>query len=207
MTVKGDLPATLSRHRVVSLTLRALPLALVIAMPVQSVEAHGSDQRTVDEPTLVACIARSAGGRRWLERTLWGLRDQEGGWIGAEVANGDGSHDLGPLQVNSWWVSRLAGVTGRPKAHVRHWLKQDACFNVEAARWIFLSGLAITRDYWKAVGVYHSPTGWRQQRYMSSVVGHLQRRFGKEIFRETLEKPARQSPPPADCEGKGKCEK
>jgi len=78
---------------------------------------------------------------------------------------------------------------------------------VEAARWIFLSGLAITRDYWKAVGVYHSPTGWRQQRYMSSVVGHLQRRFGKEIFRETLEKPARQSPPPADCEGKGKCEK
>jgi len=146
MIVKGDLPATLSRHRVASLVLRAAALALTIAMPAQSVAAYTSERRTIDEPTLAACIARSAGGRRWLERTLWGLRDQEGGWVGAEVTNSDGSHDLGPLQVNSWWVSRLAVLTGRPKAHVRYWLKQDACFNVEAARWIFLSGLAITRD-------------------------------------------------------------
>lgn len=109
-------------------------------------------------------------------------RDQEGGWIGAEVANSDGSHDLGPLQVNSWWVPRLAAMTGRPKHHIRHWLKQDACFNVEVARWIFLSGLATTGNYWKAIGVYHSPTGWRQRRYAHSVARKMHVRFGKDFF-------------------------
>lgn len=207
MITKGAPPAALSRDRIASVILRAALLTSAIAMPAQSVEAYASERRIADEPTLAACIARSAGGRRWLERTLWGLRDQEGGWVGAEVANSDGSHDLGPLQVNSWWVSRLAAVTGRPKGHVRHWLKQDACFNVEAARWIFLSGLAASGDYWTAIGIYHSPTRWRQRRYAASVVSHLRQRFGHQIFQATLEKPARQSPLPADCEGKGKCGK
>jgi hypothetical protein len=182
MITKGARPAALSRDSIASVILRAALLTTAISTPAQAVEAYASERRIADEPALSACIARSASGRRWLERTLWGLRDQEGGWVGAEVPNSDGSHDLGPLQVNSWWVPRLAVVTGRPEAHVRYWLKQDACFNVEAARWIFLSGLAVTRDYWKAVGVYHSPTGWRQRRYTSSVVVHLRRRFGKQIF-------------------------
>ncbi|CCW18775.1 hypothetical protein EBBID32_31300 [Sphingobium indicum BiD32] len=154
----------------------------MFAFPVHSLEARTTRRNTIDEQIVATCIARSAAGRNWLAKTLWGLRDQEGGWIGAEVANSDGSHDLGPLQVNSWWVPRLAAVTGRPERHIRHWLKQDACFNVEAARWIFLSGLAATRDYWKAIGVYHSPTEWRQQRYTSSVLVHLRRRFGASLF-------------------------
>lgn len=182
MIISGALQATASRRRIVSLTLRMALLTLIVAVPSQSLEARVAQRRAADELIVATCIARSAAGRGWLEKTLWGLRDQEGGWVGAEIANSDGSHDLGPLQVNSWWVPRLAAVTGRPERHVRHWLKQDACFNVEAARWIFLSGLANTRDYWKAVGVYHSPTGWRQQRYTASVVVHLQRRFGPRVF-------------------------
>lgn len=162
--------------------IRAVLATLMFAFPVHSLEARTTRQNTIDEQIVATCIARSAAGRNWLAKTLWGLRDQEGGWIGAEVANSDGSHDLGPLQVNSWWIPRLATITGRSERHVRHWLKQDACFNVEAARWIFLSGLATTRDYWKAIGVYHSPTGWRQQRYTSSVLVHLRRRFGASLF-------------------------
>lgn len=137
---------------------------------------------------LARCISSAANGRPWLEQTLWGLRDQEGGWPGAEVRNADGSHDLGPLQVNSWWVSRLAAVIGRPPMHVRWWLTHDTCFNVSSARWIFLSGLTLTRDYWKAVGVYHSPTSWRQLRYSSSVADHLRRRYGAKIFRSRPER-------------------
>jgi hypothetical protein len=135
------------------------------------------------EPELRRCIAAASQGRPWLEKTLWGLRDQEGGWLGAEVLNSNGSHDLGPLQVNSWWVEKLAAATGRPEQQVRWWLIHDACFNVAAARWIFLSGLRVTGDYWKAIGVYHSPTAWRQARYATSVAGHLRRRFGADVFR------------------------
>lgn len=139
----------------------------------------GSSSR---ETEVAICIRKAAQGKAWLERTLWALRDQEGGWIGASVANTNGTHDLGPLQVNSWWVPRIAELVNRPEQHVRFWLQNDACFNAEAARWIFLSGLAVTGDYWKAVGVYHSPTGWRQARYARSVATHLRKRYGDAIF-------------------------
>lgn len=158
---------------------------LLAAVPADASPQQPARKRLDQEGELAACIRRSAGGKSWLEKTLWGLRDQEGGWAGAEIAKSDGSRDLGPLQVNSWWVSRLAKLTDRPENRVRRWLIHDTCFNVETARWIFLSGLAVTRDYWRAVGVYHSPTTWRQQRYARSVSRHLRRRFGEAAFAST----------------------
>lgn len=134
------------------------------------------------EPQVAHCIRKAAGGRGWLEKTLWGLYDQEAGWQGAQMRNTNGSHDLGPLQVNSWWVGRIASVTGRSAEQVRDWLTNDVCFNVDAARWIFLSGLSITGDYWKAVGLYHSPTAWRQRRYALAVSAKLKGRFGSRLF-------------------------
>lgn len=131
------------------------------------------------EMRIAYCISHASAGRGWLEKTLWGFRDQEGGWIGAEVANRDGTHDLGPLRVNSWWVPKIAALIGRSEVQVRQWLKNDACFNVEAARWIFLSGLSTARDYWKAIGIYHSPNARRQRQYTDKVVAHLRRRFGQ----------------------------
>lgn len=137
---------------------------------------------SADEREIARCIGVAAGGKPWLEKTLWGLRDQEGGWLGAAVLNTNGSHDLGPLQINSWWVPRIASLVGHPVARVRDWLRTDACFNAGAARWIFLTALAESRDYWKAIGTYHSPTQWRQRAYAASVASKLQRRFGSQAF-------------------------
>ena len=155
----------------------AILAALTLTLGVGATASAKSSQ-VLREGDVAACIRKAAKGRAWLERTLWGLRDQEGGWVGAAVANSNGTHDLGPLQVNSWWVPKIAALVRRPEPHVRHWLQYDACFNAEAARWIFLSGLAVTGDYWKAIGVYHSPTAWRQARYAKSVAAHLRDRFG-----------------------------
>ena len=132
---------------------------------------------------IARCLARAAGGKDWLEKTLWGLRDQEGGWIGADIANADGSHDLGPLQVNSRWVPIIASMLRRPDQDVRGWLKSDACFNADVARWIYLSALRSKGDYWAAIGAYHSPTIWRQRRYALNVAARLTRRFGVGLFR------------------------
>ena len=82
-----------------------------------------------------ACIRQASLGQPWLEKTLWGLRDQEAGWIGAEVRNSNGSYDLGPLQINSWWIPRIAALVGRAPVQVRHWLRFDPCFNAQAAGW------------------------------------------------------------------------
>jgi hypothetical protein len=159
-----------------------LAMVVAFAAPSPAGAMRAKSEKPAGEVRIGQCIRAAAGGRQWLEKTLWGLRDQEGGWIGAEVRNSDGSHDLGPLQINSWWVGKIAAVTGSRPERIRWWLANDACFNVDAARWIFLSGLAVTGDYWKAIGVYHSPTGWRQRRYASSVVRHLTRRFGDDVF-------------------------
>ncbi|WP_238538999.1 lytic transglycosylase domain-containing protein [Novosphingobium sp. AP12] len=159
---------------------RLLPLAsLLVSVSHAEGRASPSDHH---EARLAQCIQQAAGGRAWLERTLWGLRDQEAGWIGAEIANTNGTHDLGPLQVNSSWVARLSSLVGREPALVRKWLIHDPCFNVQAAKWIFLSGLRVTHDYWKAVGVYHSPTPERQLRYRKSVAQRLVSRFGGAVF-------------------------
>ncbi|WP_404478661.1 lytic transglycosylase domain-containing protein [Novosphingobium sp. BL-52-GroH] len=152
-------------------------LGVAFFLPIKGIAAE-----VAPESEIARCIHQAAGGRPWLERTLWGLRDQEAGWIGAEVANANGSHDLGPLQVNSSWVPKIAGMLSAPPDSVRHWLTHDACFNVNAARWIFLTGLASSRDYWRAVGIYHSPTGWRQERYRRLMAAKLVGRFGSDVF-------------------------
>lgn len=167
----------ISLSRVGRLALPAcMSLALLVAIPA---DARGMGEGEVH---IAECIRRAAGGKPWLEKTLWGLRDQEAGWLGAAVRNTNGSHDLGPLQINSWWVPKIAALVGRPQANVRVWLMHDPCFNAGAAQWIFLSALRTTGDFWKAVGVYHSPTAWRQRRYALSVASHMQRRFGRNIF-------------------------
>jgi hypothetical protein len=80
------------------------------------------------------------------------------------------------------WVPKLAEITGRSETLVRRWLIHDACFNANSARWIFLSGLSISDDYWRAIGMYHSPSLSRQRRYARSVAIKLTRRFGAEVF-------------------------
>ena len=113
-------------------------LAMTPAFPDTTAQAA---VRKADEARIAGCINQAAAGRPWLEKALWGLRDQEAGWIGAEVRNSNGTYDLGPMQINTWWVPKIAAQLGRSAAEVRHWLRFDACFNVGAARWIFLAAL------------------------------------------------------------------
>lgn len=171
--------------RIADMRLFAIWIAGIGGLLLSSSAVHGRSglpPARTQEAQVAACIQRSAFGRPWLARTLWGLRDQEGGWIGAAIGNANGSEDLGPLQVNSWWVVRIARLMKRRPGEIRRWLQYDACFNVDAARWIFLSSLVVTKDYWRAIGVYHSPNARRQQWYAHGVARRLSRRFGAEVF-------------------------
>jgi hypothetical protein len=157
----------------------AVALLSVVLMPAPVL---AKTRPPAEEAEIARCIHDAALGADWLEKTLRGLREQEAGWLGAEVPNTNGTHDLGPLQINSWWAPRIARMLGKPEHQVRYWLRYDACFNAQAARWIFLSGLAVSGDYWTAVGAYHSPTPWRQQAYAAKVAGHMRRLFGTRPF-------------------------
>lgn len=160
------------------------PLKLILSVAVLAAAlvpngAGAHPTRNLEQEALIGrCIREAASGREWLERTLWGLRDQEAGWIGAEVPNTNGTHDLGPMQINTWWIPKLSALIHKPPETIRAWLIQDACFNVQIARWIFLTELSANRDYWRAIGAYHSPTDWRRRDYALSVSKKLRARFG-----------------------------
>lgn len=149
----------------------------VLALALSTTSRARPQTRSYDERRIGACIRESARGRAWLERTLWALRDTEGGWVGAAVRNGNGSHDLGPMQVNSWWVPKLAKMLNRRDEQVSLWLRSDPCFNVEAARWIFLSSIAQTGDFWTAVGLYHSRNIVLRTTYARAVWARYRQRF------------------------------
>ncbi len=158
--------------------------AVLVALMAVPSSAQGRGKGRVAQEQLIArCIRQFALEKPWLEKTLWALRDQEGGWIGAEVPNRDGSYDLGPMQINSWWVPRIAQLVHRPAAHVRRWLRHDPCFNVQAARWLLLNELARSGDYWVAVGRYHSTTLWRERRYVAAIVEQIGRRINPQLSR------------------------
>jgi hypothetical protein len=164
-------------------------LLLTASLPRAAVAANvGGANRIASEPAVAACIYRASRGRGWLQKTLWGLRDQEGGWVGAVIANANGSDDLGPLQINSWWVPRIADLIKRPEGSVRSWLVHDACFNVDVARWIFLSALATSGSYWTAIGLYHSRAIVLQKRYAAGVAWHVSHRYGPRAFTLTSRK-------------------
>lgn len=164
----------------------ALIGAMCVVLMAVPAAAGARVRETAAEQRLIArCIHQSARGKPWLEKTLLALRHQEGGWIGAEVRNHDGSYDLGPMQINSWWVPRFAKLVSQPLPAVKKWLRQDACFNVEAARWILLTELTRSGDYWEMIGRYHSPRASRRLRYVAAIVKRVATRSDqrdREIF-------------------------
>lgn len=76
----------------------------------------------------------------------------ENGWNGAAIKNKNGTYDLGVMQVNSSWLTRLSkyGIT-------KNDLQFDPCINVHTATWILAKGLA-KGEGWQGVGNYHSAT-------------------------------------------------
>src|SRR3546814_19210526 len=117
----------------------ALP-ALVAGLVLLSGSAV-ADSRPVRSATgereIARCIQFASVGRAWLEKTLWGLRDQEDGWIGAEVPNRNGTHDLGPHKEKRSWVDNISVLKDRDLGLVSHFLINAQFFNVQSAQWLF----------------------------------------------------------------------
>ena len=99
----------------------------------------------------------------------------EGGRVGQTVRNTNATYDIGPMQINSSWLGKVAklGIT-------RDQVLNNACINIGVAAWIFVQewqrspnnvGLAMAR--------YHSPTARHQHRYLGLVNAAITRRVGK----------------------------
>ena len=58
---------------------------------------------------LAACLMLASQTYSVPPAVLVGIYKVEGGKVGQEVRNTNGSYDLGPMQINTLWIPELAG--------------------------------------------------------------------------------------------------
>jgi hypothetical protein len=105
----------------------------------------------------LACMLAASGAFHLPPRVLPSIQSVEGGRVGMVHRDADGSVDLGVMQVNSWWVPRVAAVLGEAPETTTARLRDDPCFNIRVGAAIMQLCLQEAGgDLMRAVGLYHS---------------------------------------------------
>lgn len=123
-----------------------------------------------------ACLMLAAQTYSVPPQVLVGILHVEGGRIGQQVANKNGTYDLGPMQINSLWVPELAQNWKVSRKTAWKWLRDDGCTNVNVAAWILGRHLEETKSLAKAVAYYHSRTPHLGKKYKSKVVDVMRKK-------------------------------
>lgn len=124
----------------------------------------------VTSKILAACLMLASQTYSVPPAVLVGIYKAEGGQIGQEVRNKNGSYDLGPMQINTIWMPDLASRWGVSEATARKWVRDDACTNVGVAAWIFKGHLDETGSLSQAIAHYHSRTPRHDIKYKRRVI-------------------------------------
>ncbi|CAN7642701.1 lytic transglycosylase domain-containing protein [Acidovorax sp. LjRoot129] len=77
--------------------------------------------------------------------------------------NKGGSYDYGHMQVNDWWLPKLAAY-GITKENI-----SDPCINTNVGAWILAQSIASHGFTWKAIGAYNATTDYKRLVYARKV--------------------------------------
>ena len=124
-----------------------------------------------------ACLIIAAQTQAVPAAVLIGIMHVEGGHVGQEVLNTNGSYDLGPMQVNTTWVPELSRRWKVDQNTAYHWIRDDGCVNVTVAAWILHRNIEHTGYLVGGISNYHSATPGIGTNYARKVVA-VMRRFG-----------------------------
>lgn len=119
---------------------------------------------------LAACLMLASQTYSVPPAVLVGIYKAEGGKVGQEVKNTNGSYDLGPMQINTIWMPELAEKWGVSEATAKKWVRDDACTNVGVSAWILKGHLKETGSLSQAIAHYHSRTPRHGTRYKKKVI-------------------------------------
>ena len=122
---------------------------------------------------LAACLMLASQTYSVPPAVLVGIYKVEGGKVGQEVKNDNGTFDLGPMQINTIWMPELAGNWGVSESTARKWVRDDACTNVSVAAWILRGHIDETNSLSQAIAHYHSRTPNFGTKYKKKVIGVL----------------------------------
>lgn len=122
------------------------------------------------------CLMQAAALQQVPPAILVGILRVEGGQVGLESPNRNGSFDLGPMQVNDRvWVPVVARAHfGGDQLRARQALRDHGCYNMHVGAWIYRRALDRSGgNHAEAVGRYHSTTPGPKQRYQDRVARAL----------------------------------
>lgn len=123
-----------------------------------------------------ACLLMAAQTYQVPPAALIGIYHVEGGKVGQQVRNSNGSYDLGPMQINTIWLPELSKRWGVSPEHAKKWLRDDPCTNVGVAAWILKGHLRETNNLARAIAHYHSRTPRYGSVYRDKVIAQLDQR-------------------------------
>ena len=124
---------------------------------------------------LAACFLLASHNYNVPPAALLAIMRVEGGRVGLESPNKNGSFDLGPMQINTIWVPQLAQYWKVDHITARARVRDNACVNVHVAAWILRQRINQTGHLWGGIAGYHSLTPEVGRGYAIRVMGALEK--------------------------------
>lgn len=125
---------------------------------------------------LAACLMLASQTYSVPPAVMVGIMHVEGGRVGQQVANSNGTYDLGPMQINTLWMPELAKKWGVSETTAWRWVRDDPCTNMGVAAWILKNHINETGSLAKAIQYYHSRTPKYGSAYKGKVVTAMRTR-------------------------------
>jgi hypothetical protein len=116
------------------------------------------------------CILAAANTYQVPAAAMIGIMQVEGGHVGQQVPNYNGSYDLGPMQVNTLWMPQLARNWKVSVSTARAWVRDDPCTNVYVAAWILKQKIVESGSLYYGIAHYHSATPRSSRRWSEKVL-------------------------------------
>jgi len=133
--------------------------------------ARAADAPVTAEARTRDCLTAAAAAHRLPPAVLVILLKVEGGSLGRVSRNSNGTVDIGPLQVNTIWVPKIAAHWSAAPATAALALRDNLCANLEGGAWILRQAMDEAHgDFWDGVGIYHSHNPDYKARYLRQVL-------------------------------------
>lgn len=109
-------------------------------------------------------------------QVMVGILHVEGGQVGQQVQNTNGSYDLGPMQVNTIWMPQLSRYWNVDAQTAKRWVRDNACVNLHVAAWILRQKIdGAGGNLFTGIAHYHSATPELGTRYAFKVIKAMDR--------------------------------
>lgn len=123
---------------------------------------------------LATCIFAAAETYSVPPAVLLGILQVEGGRPGQQVKNTNGTYDLGPMQINTIWLSELANYWNVSKTEAWRQVRDDACVNIGVGAWILRRKMDSSGSLYQGIAHYHSATPKYGTVYRAKVMAAMQ---------------------------------